>query len=221
MLGPMDRLLTTALAAAAALLVALPVTVTAQMPDLRLPISLDADSTSLDVKNQIVKFEGLRLSQGTIGIVADEGQATKLDFNESVWKLSGNVVLDFANGHVECDAADLHFNDYELTLATVDGSPATFELRRDDSDETTYAEARSLRYNLADGTVEFSGDARIVEAGNQISSSYLVYDINAQRISAQSSDDGSNRVRVEYRPPDETGDAGDPPADAGGGDAPP
>ena len=36
----------------------------AQATDLRLPISLDADSTYYDGKNSMLMFQGLRLSQG-------------------------------------------------------------------------------------------------------------------------------------------------------------
>ena len=51
--------------------------------DLRLPMSLDADKTSYDGKNSMLMFTGLRLSQGRISIEADEGRATKMDFEDS------------------------------------------------------------------------------------------------------------------------------------------
>jgi len=47
----------------------------AQIGDLRLPISLDADSTDYDGKSSMLMFEGLRLSQGNIGVQADRGLA--------------------------------------------------------------------------------------------------------------------------------------------------
>ena len=68
--------------------------VTAQEEDLRLPISLDADSTDYDGKSSMLMFRGLRLSQGNLGIQADEGRASKLDFEDSVWHFSGNVIID-------------------------------------------------------------------------------------------------------------------------------
>ena len=86
---------------ALAVLIAGPVA--AQRDDLRLPISLDADSSEYDGKSTMVVFEGLRLTQGNTGIEADEGRASKLDFEDSVWQLSGNVIIDVENGHIECD----------------------------------------------------------------------------------------------------------------------
>ena len=66
----MHRTITTS---AALFLLLSSVTATAQLTDLRLPISLDADSTNYDGKNSMLMFRGLRLSQGNIGIEADEG----------------------------------------------------------------------------------------------------------------------------------------------------
>jgi lipopolysaccharide transport protein LptA len=173
----------------------------AQITDMRLPISLDADATDYDGKSSMLTFRGLKLSQGNVGIQADEGRATKLDFEDSMWEFAGNVIIDVENGHIEADTANLQFADHQLTLATIDGSPATFELTRPGSDEITYAEAGHLKYNLATGIIEFSEEAKITENGNQISSSYLVYNITERRINAQSSGDG-NKVKMTYTPVD-------------------
>ncbi len=196
-------------AASIAVILGLSAAVHAQLSELRLPISLDADSTDYDGKNSMLMFKGLRLSQGNIGIEADEGRASKLDFEDSVWRFSGNVIIDVDNGHIENDSADLQFSEHQLLLAEIKGSPATFELTRPGSDDTTYAEARQLRYDLRAGTIEFSGDATITEGGNQISSSFLVYNIREQRINAQSSANGENRVKIIYTPRDAEGTEAD------------
>ena len=78
----------------AAILLLLPASAAAQITDLRLPISLDADSTAYDGKSSMLMFRGLRMTQGTIGIEADEGRASNLDFEDSVWRFSGNVIVD-------------------------------------------------------------------------------------------------------------------------------
>lgn len=211
--------------AAALLLAAAPGT--AQITDLRLPISLDADSTNYDGKSSMLMFEGLRLSQGPIGVEADFGRASRLDFEDSVWEFTGNVVIDTETSHVECDSADLSFSGHQLARATVAGTPATFELRRPGSAETTYAEADRVDYDFARGIVEFSGNAVITEGGNQISSDYLVYNIAEQRINAQAAAEGDSRVKITYTPraagpeADGAGEAAEPETDSGAGaDAP-
>ncbi len=182
------------------LLLLLPGIAAAQITDLRLPISLDAISTDYDGKNSMLMFRGLRLTQGNIGIEADVGRASKLDFQDSVWHFSGNVIIDVENGHIECESADLQFKNHLLKFATIKGMPATFEMKRPGSDEVTYAEAGTLRYDLDAGVIEFSEEATFTEGGNQISSSLLIYNIKEQRIKAQSTGDG--RVKINYTPPD-------------------
>lgn len=172
----------------------------AQTDDLRLPVSLDADSTAYDGKSSMVMFRGLRLTQGRLGIAADEGYASKMDFEDSSWRFKGNVVIDVENGRIESDLAEMQFAGYQLRTATITGSPATFEMQRPGSDEKTYAEAGKLVYDFTKGVVEFSDQATITEGGNQISSSYLVYDIRQQRINASSGGAGDPKVRITYTP---------------------
>jgi lipopolysaccharide export system protein LptA len=172
----------------------------AQINDLRLPISLDADSTDYDGKSSMLMFRGLRLTQGSIGIEADEGRASKLDFEDSVWHFVGNVVIDTENGHIESTTADLQFAGHQLRLAIISGSPASFEMKRPGSDKVTYAEAGRLEYDFDAGVVEFSEQATITEGGNQISSNFLVYNIKEQRINAQSGGNGDPKVRITYTP---------------------
>ena len=190
------------------LLLGVPLAGVAQLSEenLRLPISLDAESTDYDGKNSMLTFKGLRLTQGNIGVDADEGRATKLDFENSDWHFSGHVVIETENGRIECDTADLHFSDHQLQIATIAGAPATFEMQRPESEEVTYAEAGRVKYDFTNGIVEFSDNATITEGGNQISSNYLVYNIIAQRISAQSAGADGERVKMTYTPRSE--DAG-------------
>jgi lipopolysaccharide transport protein LptA len=172
----------------------------AQDSDLRLPITLSADATDYDGKSSMMMFQGLRLSQGTTNIEADEGRASKIDFEDSIWHFDGNVVIDIEAGRIQSDSAELHFSDTQLRLAIIEGSPATFRFKRPTSEEATYAEAGRLRYDLVKGTVEFSGEAVITEGGNKISSNYLLYNIAEQRISAQSTGPGEGKVRITVVP---------------------
>ncbi len=127
--------------------------------DLRVPWDIDAESTSFDGKTSMIIFTGLRLSQGRIGIEADEGRATNTEGEDGSWQFAGNVKIDIENGRIECDSAQLTFKQYELRNALVTGSPATFELRRPGSDDATYAEAGKLSYDVTAGIIEFSEEA--------------------------------------------------------------
>jgi len=173
-------------------------TAPAQVGDQGLPISWNADTMQLDAKMAV--FTGLRVTQGKIGIEADSGRASKIDFEDSVWHVAGNVRIDTGDGYVLCDSADLAFSGNQLRTATVRGTPAIFELKRADSDQVTHAEAGQLDYDLSAGVVEFSDQVTITEGGNQISSNYLLYNIREQRINAQSAGDGGAKVKMTYTP---------------------
>ena len=175
---------------------------TAQVTDLdmRLPMDIDADNTTIDGKNSMIIFSGLRLTQGQVSIQADEGRATRMELEDSYWNFSGNVVIDVGTGHIECDAAELLFDDFRLREAVVVGSPATYELQRTGSEDVTYAEAGRLKYDVDKGVIEFSEEATITEGGNQISSNVLIYNIAEQRIAADSTGEEDGRVRITYTP---------------------
>lgn len=168
--------------------------------DMRLPMDIDADNTTIDGKNSMIIFSGLRLTQGGVSIQADEGRATRMELEDSYWNFSGNVVIDVGTNHIECDSAELHFDDFQLKEAVVTGAPATYELQRPGSEGVTYAEAGRLDYDVTGGIIKFSEEATITEGGNQISSSVLVYNITEQRINADSNGGEDGRVRITYTP---------------------
>ncbi|MEM7433302.1 MAG: LptA/OstA family protein, partial [Pseudomonadota bacterium] len=159
------------------LLMLLPVASVAQQSDLRLPIDVSADSTEFDGLNSMVVMKGLRLSQGRVQVRADEGRATRLDFEDSVWQFEGNVIIEVEDSRIECNSAEVTFIDLELTKANVSGSPATFRLQDPGTDEVTYAEGGQLDYDVTTAVVTFTDNVKITEGSNQITSSYLVYNI--------------------------------------------
>lgn len=188
--------------------VALQAQASAQVVDLdQLPWTLDSETAVFDGKTATYLYTGLRFSQGNISIESDEGRATNGTENNRELKFSGNVVIIVNNGRIECDSANLHFTGSTLSSAIVTGSPATYELKRAAADDTTYAEAGRLKYDVAGGIIEFSEQATITESGNQVSSNYLLYNINERRFKADSGGDEDDRVRITYTPTTEDAEA--------------
>lgn len=168
--------------------------------DMRLPMDINAENTTYDGRSSMIIFSGLRLTQGSIRIEADEGRATRMELEDATWTFSGNVRIDIGAGRIECDSAELMFDEFQLKQAIVTGSPAVYNLQRPGTEETTHAEAGRLYYDVAAGVIEFSDSATITEGGNQISSNVLVYNVAEQRISAEGSGDDDGRVRITYTP---------------------
>lgn len=182
-------------------LACLPAMAAAQVVDLdQLPWTLDSETAVFDGKTSTYIYTGLRFSQGNISIESDEGRATNGTENNRELKFSGNVVINVNNGRIECDTADLQFTGSRLSSAIVTGSPAIYEVQREDAEDVTHAEAGRLRYDVVAGVIEFSDNATITESGNQISSNYLLYNIYERRIKADSAGTEDDRVRITYTP---------------------
>jgi lipopolysaccharide export system protein LptA len=166
----------------------------------RLPWDIFAETMDFDGKTSTYIYTGVQFSQGDISIRSDEGRAIINDQDLGSWSFEGNVVIDVGSGRIECQSAELFFDGNVLSKAVVLGSPATFLMRRSESDDITRAEAGRLLYDVRKGVIEFSEQATITESGNQISSNYLVYNINERRINADSSGAEDDRVRITYTP---------------------
>ena len=194
--------------AALLFLLGLPSLASAQDADLnlRLPWTIDSETMSFDGKTSTVIYTRLRFSQGSIFIEADEGRSTVNEQDTGSWIFTGNVIIDVNRGRIESQTAALTFNGNLLTKAVVSGAPATFQMQRTGADDATHAEAGQLVYDVQNGVIEFSEEATITESGNEISSNYLVYNIDERRINADSSGTDDDRVRIIYTPTETNGD---------------
>ena len=172
----------------------------AQIDTTKLPITIDAESTGYLGDQSILTFKDLNLSQGDISISSDKGQASKLDFENSTWKFEGNVKIVLKNGKIESSSAYLEFEKHQIKTAIISGNQAIIEIRRGGVDNSTLAKANRIDYDFEKDIVDFSGDVTIEEDGNQISSDYLVYNINNQTIQAQSNNKDNPKVKITYTP---------------------
>jgi len=172
----------------------------AQIDTTKLPIIIDAESTGYLGDQSILTFENLHLSQGDISISSDKGQASKLDFENSTWKFEGNVKIILKNGKVESSSAFLEFEKHQIKTAIISGNQAIIEFRREGENSLTLAKANRIDYDFEKDIVDFSGNVTIEEDGNQISSDYLVYNINNQTIQAQSNNKDNPKVKITYTP---------------------
>lgn len=199
----------------------------AQQASARLPISLDADSSVFDRRNDRIEFAGLRITQGAIGIEADHGvtrlgRDTKLDFADSTWEFSGNVRIDIETATIVSESAELYFSNHTLQHASIIGAPATFDDTRGADQAPLHAEASRFEYNLKDYVIRFVGEARIREGENEVTGADLLYDLTGKRVNFKGDPTTDERVRITIVPEDvPEADAILPPADAASDDVPP
>jgi lipopolysaccharide export system protein LptA len=165
----------------------------------RLPISLDADSSDIDRRNDRLVFRGVNISQGDLGIEADEAVASTLDFANSEWVFTGSVRIRMDTASIEADQARMQFSGYRLLSATIQGEPAQF--RQVESDQSlTEGHGRLLEYQADPGTLRLSDNAWLSESGKEISGNVLTYSLNEERVIASSSQETGERVRILITP---------------------
>lgn len=181
------------------LALALPGLAGAILPAMDLPISLDADSSEFDRKNNILLFRNIQITQGDVGIVADQATATGLDFENSHWDFVGHVNIVLTAGTITAETAKVEFADHQLTSAVITGSPAAFEHRKADQAEPARGRAGEITYDVVGGTITLKDDAWLSEGGNEIRGSTLLYRIAEEKVLANP-EPTDDRVRITISP---------------------
>ena len=170
------------------------------LPDLSLssslPITLDADSSEFDRLNDRLLFKGLRISQGSLGIVADSAEASRLDFKDNLWTFRGNVVIESGNTRAWSDEATIRFRDHQMSKAELRGGPAHFEQRRVESDSIAEGRADIIQYDLTEGTIRMLDNAWLSDGANEVSGSRIAYDLTREYIVADGDDSGQVRMKI-------------------------
>jgi lipopolysaccharide transport protein LptA len=165
-----------------------------------LPISLDAASSDFDYKNNTLRFRQVRIVQGTVQVEADEATATGLNFENSRWEFRGNVRIQVEGGSLASNEAEVTFVNNQIAKALVIGTPATFEQQLKDSEDIAKGRAGRIAYDFTAGNVQLVEDAYLTDGRNDIHGQTLVYSIRDQRVLAEASEQGQERVRITINP---------------------
>jgi lipopolysaccharide transport protein LptA len=164
-------------------------------------ILLDAQSIEMDFKNNNLIYRKVRISQGNMSVTADQAQTTGLDFDDSHWVFRGNVKITMNQGQLTSDEAEITFTKKLLSKAIVNGKPAAFEQRIAKTGKLAKGRADTIDYDVAKGVVHLSKSAWLSDGQNEIRGESLRYNVLAQNIIAEASEQGSQRVHIIITPP--------------------
>jgi lipopolysaccharide transport protein LptA len=188
-----------ALAALFALSLQAPVSIAARVE--QQATLIEAQSSEMDLKNNNLIYRKVRISQGNMSIVADIAQGTGADFENSHWTFHGNVKISMAQGLLTSDEADITFAKKLLSKAVVNGKPAAFEQKLAKTGKLAKGHADTIDYDVAKGIVHFSKNAWLSDGEREILGESLKYNVLAQTISAEASEQASQRVHIIITPP--------------------
>jgi lipopolysaccharide export system protein LptA len=174
-------------------------------PPAQQTITLDAQSSELDLRSNNVVFHKVRISQGTMSVSADQGQATRqasgLDFDNSLWVFRGNVKITMDQGQLTADDAQINFTKKLLAKAVANGTPAEFQHRIAKTGKVARGHAETIDYDAAKGIVRLLKNAWLSDEQNEIRGESLKYNLVAQSIVAEAAEQGSQRVHIIITPP--------------------
>jgi lipopolysaccharide transport protein LptA len=157
------------------------------------------------LRNNNVVFRKVRIVQGNMSVIADQGQATKqasgLDFDNSLWVFRGNVKISMDQGQLSSDDAEINFSKKLLAKAVVTGRPAAFEQRIAKTGKVAQGRADVIDYDAGKGIVRLSKNAFLSDGQTEIRGESLKYNLLAQSIVAEASEQGSQRVHIIITPP--------------------
>lgn len=176
-----------------------------------LPISLDAESSSLDQINNTVIFRDLEITQGDLKIRADEAVASSLDFERSEWRFSGHVKLTFDSASIEADSAEINFEAHSLLVAELRGHPAIFQDLSATREQPIRGGANYLSYDNVAQTLRMTEGAWLSEGPNQFTACDLIYDLEREQITSGSSECGEPVVITILPPANGTESDSSPP----------
>jgi lipopolysaccharide transport protein LptA len=164
-------------------------------------ILLEAQSAEMDLKSNSLIYRKVHVSQGNMSVSADQAQGTGLDFENSHWVFRGNVKITMDQGLLTSDEAEITFAKKLLSKAVVNGKPAAFEQRIAKTGKLAQGRAESIDYDVTKGLVHLSKNAWLSDGEREIQGESLKYNVLAQTIAAEASEQGSQRVHIIITPP--------------------
>jgi lipopolysaccharide transport protein LptA len=166
-----------------------------------LPINLEAASSDFDYKNNTLLFKRVKITQGGLEVTAQQANATGLEFDNSEWRLQGDVQITVPGGKLHSNEARVMFKNNAIASASIKGTPAQFEQQLKEKNQVARGRAGSIDYDVKAATVRLTGDAWLSDGNNEIRGNTLVYDIGRERVSANPSEKDPGGVKITINPP--------------------
>jgi len=165
------------------------------------PWLIDAQSVDLDYKNNNVLYHKVRIAQGSMSIVADQGQTTGVEVDNSRWVFRGGVKITMNQGQLTAYEAEIIIANKLLSKAFVNGKPAAFEQQIAKTGKLAQGHADTIDYDVKKGVVHFSKNAWLSDGQHEILGESLKYNVLSQNIVAEGAEHGSQRVHIIITPP--------------------
>ncbi len=167
-------------------------------------VIIEAGPSEIDLRNNIVHYRDVRITQGTVRLEADEGSAKGSvrggdNTENSEWLFSRNVHIKVEGGSLEADEARVTIVNSRMQHAVITGSPATFEKRLENGD-VVHGRAGTIEYDVPNRIVHLRDNAYLTDGSKEISHQNLTYSIAEEKVIANPTEQNEERVRITINP---------------------
>jgi len=167
-------------------------------------IVLEGKPLEMDYRNNNAVLRDVVITQCSVRIQAAEADIKGgLNFENSHMTISGDVRITAEGGSLSSDKAIVSFRNKLISAATITGTPAQFEQKRDDG-TTARGRANTIDYDTASGTVSFNTNAFLSYGRNEATGQQFVYNIRKQSLEPGQAKPGASigngRVRFVIHP---------------------
>jgi lipopolysaccharide transport protein LptA len=167
-------------------------------------IVLEGKPLEMDYRNNNAVLRDVVITQCSVRIQAAEADIKGgLNFENSHMTISGDVRITAEGGSLTSDKAVVSFRNKLISAATITGTPAQFEQKREDG-TTARGRANTIVYETVSGTVSFNTNAFLAYGRNEATGEQFVYNIRTQSLQPGQAKPGTNigngRVRFVFRP---------------------
>ena len=167
-------------------------------------IVLEGKPLEMDYRNNNAVLRDVVITQCSVRIQAAKADIKGgLNFENSHMTISGDVRITAEGGSLSSDKAIVSFRNKLISAATITGTPAQFEQKRDDG-TTARGRANTIDYDTASGTVSFNTDAYLSYGRNEATGQQFVYNIRKQSLEPGQAKPGASigngRVRFVIHP---------------------
>ena len=153
----------------------------------------------VDLKKQFT-CKDIIITQGSYTLEARDASTKSLNFENAVWTFTDDVVIKGKNTEVAADQAVVEIANNRLRNVKVVGQPATFEQLLEEEEQAALGRALSITYDLVLDQVILSKNAFLSQGDDQISGETITYDVQQERVIADSSGEQDGRVRILLTP---------------------
>ncbi|MDR2215175.1 MAG: hypothetical protein LBE59_04960 [Nevskiaceae bacterium] len=171
-------------------------------------LQLDYNANTLRMPNVVIRQQS---AQGSLLIRAREATArgTQPSFENSQWTFTGDVHVEYLDGVLDANIAQLTFVSNLLQRAQVDGAPARFSHQPKGSAQRNQGSAQQIELDVPRQRVRLSGNAWYTDGRNEVTTAAILYSLKDRSIETERGTNEDSRVRMTIRP----NDGADKPAD--------